>query len=50
MGIVEINPNLKVLAPQLPLPGYTDFIGSYLISGEGWAVVDPGPILLPIKA
>ena len=34
---------MKALAPQLPIPGYSNFIGSYLVSGVKNAIVDPGP-------
>jgi glyoxylase-like metal-dependent hydrolase (beta-lactamase superfamily II) len=38
-----MNSNIKALAPELPIPGYTGFIGSYLVSGNKNAIVDPGP-------
>jgi len=41
--VVDINSNLKLLDPKLPIPGYSRFIGSYLVLGTKNAVVDPGP-------
>ena len=34
-----------MLDPQLPIPGYSRFIGSYLVLGAKNAVIDPGPSL-----
>jgi glyoxylase-like metal-dependent hydrolase (beta-lactamase superfamily II) len=41
--IKDINANLKLLDPHIPIPGYSGFIGSYLVCGNKNAVVDPGP-------
>jgi len=41
--VVDINSNLKLLDPKLPIPGYSRFIGSYLVLGTKNAVIDPGP-------
>lgn len=41
--VIDITSNLKLLDPQLPIPGYSGFIGSYLVLGSKNAVVDPGP-------
>lgn len=39
----EINPRVKLLNPQPPIPGYSHFICSYLITGDRTALIDPGP-------
>jgi len=41
--VLDITSNLKLLDPNLPIPGYSRFIGSYLVLGDKNAVVDPGP-------
>jgi glyoxylase-like metal-dependent hydrolase (beta-lactamase superfamily II) len=41
--IFDVSPNLKLIDPQPPIPGYRRFIGSYLLLGEQVAIVDPGP-------
>jgi len=41
--IFTVTPNIRLLHLQPPIPGYNKFIGSYLVSGEKHAVVDPGP-------
>ncbi len=42
-AVPDMLPGLKLLAPEIPIPGYSKFIGSYLIYGSKRAVVDPGP-------
>jgi glyoxylase-like metal-dependent hydrolase (beta-lactamase superfamily II) len=41
--ISTITPNIKLLHLRPPIPGYNEFIGPYLVSGEKNAVVDIGP-------
>ncbi|MDD5313033.1 MAG: MBL fold metallo-hydrolase [Dehalococcoidia bacterium] len=41
--IIDIAPNLKLLNPQPPIPGYGMFICSYLLLGANKVLVDPGP-------
>jgi glyoxylase-like metal-dependent hydrolase (beta-lactamase superfamily II) len=41
--VSDISPNLKLIDPQPPIPGYWRFIGTYVIFGEQIALVDPGP-------
>ncbi|MCX6003812.1 MAG: MBL fold metallo-hydrolase [Chloroflexi bacterium] len=41
--VYEISPTLKFLSSCLPIPGYEDFIGTYLFCGEKKALVDVGP-------
>jgi len=41
--ILTVTPNIRLLHLQPPIPGYSRFIGPYLISGEKNAVVDTGP-------
>jgi len=41
--VIDISPNLKLLDPQIPIPAYNRFIGSYLVLVERNAIVDPGP-------
>jgi glyoxylase-like metal-dependent hydrolase (beta-lactamase superfamily II) len=39
----EITPTLKLLNPHLEIPGYQNYISTYLILGEKKALVDVGP-------
>ncbi|MFA5079487.1 MAG: MBL fold metallo-hydrolase [Dehalococcoidia bacterium] len=41
--VIDIAANLKLLDPQIPIPAYSRFIGSYLVMGERKAIIDPGP-------
>jgi len=41
--LIDIAANLKLLDPQIPIPAYSRFIGSYLLLGERKAIIDPGP-------
>jgi glyoxylase-like metal-dependent hydrolase (beta-lactamase superfamily II) len=43
MEIYAINPILKLLNLQPPIPGYGKFIGAYLFQGEKNAIIDVGP-------
>jgi glyoxylase-like metal-dependent hydrolase (beta-lactamase superfamily II) len=41
--ISTITPNIRLLHLLPPIPGYSKFIGPYLLSGEQNAIVDIGP-------
>lgn len=41
--VYDITPEIKYLATKPPIPGYEEFIGTYLILGEKRALVDIGP-------
>lgn len=41
--IQDITPSVKLLNSQLEIPGYRDYISTYLILGEKRALVDVGP-------
>lgn len=41
--IYDITENIKYLASCPPIPGYEEFIGTYLIIGEKKALIDVGP-------
>jgi glyoxylase-like metal-dependent hydrolase (beta-lactamase superfamily II) len=41
--ILSVNPNVRLLNLRPPIPGYHEFIGPYLLSGEKNAVIDIGP-------
>ncbi|MDP2920693.1 MAG: MBL fold metallo-hydrolase [Dehalococcoidia bacterium] len=41
--ITDITPTVKLLNSQPDIPGYRDFIGTYLVLGEKKALVDIGP-------
>lgn len=41
--IREIPPSVKLLSPRHAISGYSDFIGTYLVTGEKKALVDIGP-------
>lgn len=43
MEIDAITPTLRLLNLQPPIPGYKEFIGAYLFSGEKNAIIDVGP-------
>ena len=43
MEIYAITPTLRLLNLQPPIPGYKEFIGAYLFSGEKNAIIDVGP-------
>jgi len=43
MEIHAITPTLRLLNLQPPIPGYKEFIGAYLFSGEKNAIIDVGP-------
>jgi glyoxylase-like metal-dependent hydrolase (beta-lactamase superfamily II) len=43
MEIHNITPYLKLMDLQPPIPGYDEFIGSYLFQGEKNAIIDVGP-------
>jgi glyoxylase-like metal-dependent hydrolase (beta-lactamase superfamily II) len=43
MEIHAITPTLRFLNLQPPIPGYKQFIGAYLFSGERNAIIDVGP-------
>jgi glyoxylase-like metal-dependent hydrolase (beta-lactamase superfamily II) len=43
MEIYNITPYLKLMDLQPPIPGYDEFIGSYLFHGDKNAVIDVGP-------
>jgi len=40
---IEISPGLWLIPLDLPLPGFTDFIGAWVFKGDVTLVVDPGP-------
>ncbi len=40
--VYEVAPNLKLLSPHPTLPGYDDFVASYLFCGEKKVLVDVG--------
>jgi glyoxylase-like metal-dependent hydrolase (beta-lactamase superfamily II) len=41
--VFTVARNVRLLRLKPPIPGYNDFIGPYLISGERIAVIDIGP-------
>lgn len=41
--ISKITSNVRLLNLQPPIPGYTEFIGPYLLSAEQMSVIDIGP-------
>jgi len=41
--IREVPPAVKLLSPRHAISGYSDFIGTYLVTGEKKALVDIGP-------
>ncbi len=41
--VYNINPTLKYLSSAPPIPGYQDFIGTYLLNGDTKALFDVGP-------
>ena len=41
--IQDITPTLKLLNSHLEIPGYQNYISTYLILGEKKALVDIGP-------
>lgn len=40
---ISITPTLWLVPLDLPLPGFTDFIGAWVCKGEAVMVIDPGP-------
>jgi len=40
---LSITPGLWLVPLDLPLPGFTDFIGAWVFKGDVTVVVDPGP-------
>jgi glyoxylase-like metal-dependent hydrolase (beta-lactamase superfamily II) len=41
--ILNVTPNIRLLHLQPPIPGYSQFIGPYLLSTDKNALVDTGP-------